>query len=213
VNTPSRLTPAQKELLLDLLEVEELFRDGRLAGGTIASHVMYKMANRRGRTLPAPVAGKVQADHVFVGVFARTVNRLVSAGLLRRRSVRDDFPGLPYQWGFARHGKRDKDIFLTDSGREAAVRLRERESLKPMPLVGPGPAAAGAPRIMSADSGAAVSSRGKGPAGTAKPLNLPQVQYFLKPKAPVRKPTQVLTGQFMVKFPDYTITYLYTKRV
>jgi hypothetical protein len=173
MSTSKTLTPLQSELLLDLLEVEELFRDGRLAGGTIASHVMYKMASRRGRTLPAPVAGKVQADHVFVGVFARAVSRLVSAGLVSRRSVRGDFAGLPYQWGFARHGKRDKDIFLTEEGRAAATNLREKES-------------------------AAAQPQG--------------IHYEIKPKVPARKPALVVTGQFLVRFPGYTVTYVYTKR-
>ncbi|MBM4354727.1 MAG: hypothetical protein FJ109_13225 [Deltaproteobacteria bacterium] len=192
-----RLSPTQKELLLDLLEVEELFRDGRLTGGTIASHAMYKMASRRGRTLPAPVAGKVQADHVFVGVFARAVNRLVSAGLLLRRSVRGDSLGLPYQWGFARHGKRDKDIFLTEEGREEALRLREKEAARQA-------AAAGTVRPQE---GTAPPVAEAGPASAS-----PIIQFTIKPKPPVRKPAQVVTGQFQVRFPGYTVTYVYTKR-
>lgn len=141
------LTKLEKELLLDLAEIEELFREGKLKGGTIRSHAMYKMATRRGKTLPAPVAGKVKADHVFVGTFTRTVNRLISRKLVYKRSVKGDFDGLPYQWGYARHGKKDKDVFLTDEGQKVVETLRKEASADEKPKALPSPPALTQPPV------------------------------------------------------------------
>jgi hypothetical protein len=126
-------TPLEKELLLDLLEVEDQFLGGKLQG-TVRSQVIYRMASRRGRTLPAPVPHKVQTDHRFLGVFTRTLGRLVSAGLVRSKAIGRKGAGLPYQWGFAHHDRRERDIFLTPEGRDLAQALRPEEPPAPKGL-------------------------------------------------------------------------------
>ena len=175
------LTKLEKELLLDLAEIEELFREGKLKGGTIRSHAMYKMATRRGKTLPAPVAGKVKADHVFVGTFTRTVNRLISRKLVYKRSVKGDFDGLPYQWGYARHGKKDKDVFLTDEGKEVAETLKQE--------------------VAEADKPKAL------PAAPALPPS-PPARYVY---APPCKANKKVIGRHTVPMGPHDVTYIYLK--
>jgi hypothetical protein len=120
-----KLTRLEEELLTDLFQVEEQFRAGNVETGTIRSKVMYRMASRRGKTRPAPVHGLVQADRVFKGTFTRTLNRLISRKLVQKRAVQtpNDYRGRNYQYGFAQHAKRDRDIFLTSVGRKLAAEL------------------------------------------------------------------------------------------
>lgn len=179
--TEKPLTKLEKELLLDLAEVEELFLEGKLKGGTIRSHAMYKMATRRGKTLPAPVAGKVKADHVFVGTFTRTVNRLISKKLVYKRSVKGDFDGLPYQWGYARHGKKDKDVFLTDAGKEVVETLLNEQQKADEPKALPLPPA-------------------------LPPM--PPVRYVY---APPCKANKKVTGRHTVPMGPHDVTYIYLK--
>ncbi len=121
-----RLTPLEEEFLLDMLVVQEQFQASQIPAGTIRSKVMFRMASRRGKTRPAPVHGLSEADRSFKSTFTRTVNRLLKKKLIHRRKVGlGDFHGLPYQWGYGRHGKRDSDIFLTDEGMTNANRLQE----------------------------------------------------------------------------------------
>ncbi len=176
------LTKLEKELLLDLGEIEEMFREGKLKGGTIRSHAMYKMATRRGKTLPAPVAGKVKADHVFVGTFTRTVNRLISRKLVYKRSVKGDFDGLPYQWGYARHGKKDKDVFLTDEGKDAVETLRKEAANVEKPKALPSSAPALPPT--------------------------PPVRYVYAPPCKVNKK---VVGRHKVRMGPHDVTYVYLK--
>jgi hypothetical protein len=120
-----RLTPLEEEFLLDMFIVQEQFQASQIPAGTIRSKVMFRMASRRGKTRPAPVHGLSEADRSFKSTFTRTVNRLLKKDLIHRRKVGlGDFHGLPYQWGYGRHGKRDSDIFLTDEGMAIAQRLQ-----------------------------------------------------------------------------------------
>lgn len=127
-------TPLEEELLLDLLVVQEQFQSSQIPVGTIRSKVMYRMASRRGKTRPAPVHGLSEADRTFKATFTRTVNRLLKKGLVQRRSVGlGDFHGLPYQWGYGRHGKRDRDVFLTEEGLAIATSLQAERSQETVP--------------------------------------------------------------------------------
>jgi len=194
-----RLTKTQRELLADLYEVEEAFGEGKLKGGTHRSHVMFRMADRRGRTRPAPVHGKKQSDSAFAGVFTRTVNGLVSRKMVRKRSIKDDFAGLPYQWGFANHAKKDKDIFLTDTGKEMAaelVREREMEATKAA-------AAKATPGRKSPSPGTST-----GPSVQAGPV---KVQYVPAPTGSKGSVPRV-TARHTVDMGGFTVTYFYTKK-
>lgn len=183
-------------MLADLYEVEELFMSGKLAGGTIRSHVMFRMATRRGRTRPAPVQGKVQSDSAFQGVFTRAVNRLISASAVRKRSIKGDFKGLPYQWGFARHGKQEKDIFLTEEGKEIARRFsEERENSsgppapKPIPLRAPPGPKPPTPQVREGTSG---------------------IEYTFVPK---RREMIKVIHRHPVKMRNFQVTYVYIRRM
>jgi len=117
------------EILRDLDAVQKEFLAGKVKAGTIRSKVLHRMASRRGRTMPAPEAGLTQTDHLLSGKFSRAVSRLVSMGLVAKKGVGDtETKSRPYQWGFARHAKRDHDLFLTRKGMEAAAQaVAERE--------------------------------------------------------------------------------------
>jgi hypothetical protein len=190
------LTKTEKEVLADLYEVEEAFADGSLKGGTRRSHVMFRMANRRGRTRPAPVHGKVQSDSAFSGVFTRTINRLVSRKLVRKLNIKDDFSGLPYQWGFANHAKRDKDICLTEEGRETGAPLAEERAQAPPQ---PAPAPAGTETTAQPNP--------QPPHQTGPPL----IQYFTPPHRAARHMSR-LVGRHTVDMGGFTVTYFYTKK-
>lgn len=193
------LTTMEKEVLADLYEVEEAFGDGSLTGGTRRSHVMFRMANRRGRTRPAPVHGKVQSDSAFSGVFTRTVNRLVSRKLVRKRSIKDDFSGLPYQWGFANHSKRDKDIFLTEKGQETGATLAEERNLE-------------ATRPDAAQVGKrAEPKRPPGQPQVPAQGGPPRIQYFTPPQNAARNLPR-LVGRHTVDMGNFTVTYFYTRK-
>jgi len=185
------LTKLERELLADLYEVEELFLRGKLTGGTIRSHVMYRMATRRGRTRPAPVHGLAKSDSAFAGVFTRTVNRLVSRKLVKKRSIKGDFAGLPYQWGFARHGRRDKDIFLTDKGREPARQLAlERE----------------ADQAVSGELAPRPEELPPPPSGPGRFA----ISYVYTPS---RKPGVKVTARHTVNMHGFKVTYVYVKEI
>ncbi len=143
-----KLTPLEEEFLLDLLQVQDQFQSSQIPAGTIRGKVMFRMAHRRGKTRPAPVHGLSEADGSFKSTFTRTLNRLVKRGFVERRPVGlGDFQGLPYQWGYGRHGKRDKDIFLSTEGRESALALRtSRTTVEPTPLPRATPRASAKPQ-------------------------------------------------------------------
>ncbi len=123
------LTPLEEEFLLDLAVVHEQFQASQIPAGTIRSKVMYRMAHRRGKTRPAPVHGLAETDRTFKATFTRVINRLLKRGLIQRRAVGlGDFHGLPYQWGYGRHGKRDQDIFMTETGLALAAELQAKRS-------------------------------------------------------------------------------------
>jgi len=141
-----KLTPLEEELLLDMLIVQEQFQASQIPAGTIRSKVMFRMANRRGKTRPAPVHGLSEADRTFKSTFTRTINRLLKKNLLQRRSVGlGDFHGLPYQWGYGRHGKRDKDVFLTEEGLAIATKLQSERGQEPRAKLSSSQPAAAAP--------------------------------------------------------------------
>jgi hypothetical protein len=180
-----KLTQTEEELLCDLVEVAELFDSGKLKGGTLRSHTLFRMASRRGKTRPAPVHGKTRTDSQFSGVFTRTVNRLISKKMIYTRDVRGDFDGLPYQWGFANHSKRGKDIFPTDEGKELGWSLIEqRQALEareqPLALEPPSPPAQAQPAFRF---------------------------VYTPPKRPKRR----CTGKAVFKMGRMTVTYFYMK--
>jgi hypothetical protein len=241
--TGKPLTDLEKELLADLYEVEEMFKSGRLRGGTLSSHVLYRMASRRGRTLPAPVHGKVQTDSGFSGVYARGVNRLISQGLVRKRSINDGFEGLPYQWGFANHGKKDKDIFLTEAGRELGRALSE-EREKRVAAATPPPPIATPPELVHQEpppprpAAAAEASppdgaqppaqppaqpiaQGPGPhmpgatidVQIGQPVPVPGAPGHVYALVPNMMPVNLVMASHNVDMGSHTITYVYTKKI
>ncbi len=204
--SPPRLTPLEEELLLDLLEVQTRFSAGDIPAGTIRSKVMYRMAHRRGKTRPAPVHGLTDADRVFKGTFTRTVNRLLSRKLIQRRAVgAGDFQGLPYQWGYARHARRDKDLFLTDEGRRVAEALKaaradEQTPAKPVAEVVPLPNGNAQPRpeIPVSAPPAPPSPAGTSPGGAAGPRT--------------GKPATQVHYQYTIRMPGMDVTYVVTRK-
>ena len=212
------LTRLEQELLIDLLEVEEHFFQGRLKSGTIRSHALYRMASRRGKTLPAPVAGKHKAHHTFVGVFTRTLNRLVSKKLARKRSIKDDFEGLPYQWGYGRHARKDSDIFLTEEGKRLARELlAEKAGDKPTKPVTPAPrlrllkGGGGKPPDRAADSDppapGPVTQQEPDPAAAAG-----GIEYIFRPSRSRMARKTEETGRFTLLMGPARITYVYTRK-
>lgn len=178
------LTQLESELLCDLVEVAELFESGKLKGGTLRSHTLYRMASRRGKTRPAPVHGKTRTDSRFSGVFTRTTNRLVSKKLVQKRDVHGDFDGLPYQWGFASHARRTKDIFPTEEGKTlgwSLIEQRQAQEEKEILALEPPPV----------------------PAQVQ-----PQFKYIYLPR---KLPSKRCTGRAVFKMGPMTITYFYMK--
>jgi len=207
--TERPLTKLEEELLADLYEIEEAFLAGRLKGATIRSQVLYRMASRRGKTLPAPVHGKVQTESAFAGVFTRTVNRLVSRKLVRQRSIRGDFSGLPYQWGFAAHGRRSKDIFLTDEGRRLAGELfQTRLKMAEQPDEKPEPSEPAEPAAGSRPPAVRTRRRVRQPVAMVPGTG---VGYLFLPARKKDERARV-THTHRVKFANHTVTYLYIRK-
>ncbi len=212
-----KLTPLEEEFLLDLMQVQDQFQSSQIPAGTIRGKVMFRMAHRRGKTRPAPVHGLSEADGPFKSTFTRTLNRLVKRGFVERRGVGlGDFQGLPYQWGYGRHGKRDKDIFLSTEGREVALALHaSRKAMEPTPLPTPKPQPASQP--LSTSTSPAPGQVLRIPAGRlADPRllyryqPLPGIQY-----AVVRNPTdtgpRVVLYQHTVAMPGFEVVYEITR--
>lgn len=206
------LTPLEEELLLDLATVQEQFQSSQIPAGTIRSKVMYRMASRRGKTRPAPVHGLSEADRGFKATFTRTINRLLKRGLIQRRSVGlGDFHGLPYQWGYGRHGKRDRDIFLTEEGLAVAEGLQAERKQETLP---PGKPQTAPPRAAAK----AVSKRTHGIPLPQLPSRLlysyaptPGVQYNVVLPAAIPGPLPLLY-RHAVKMTGFNVIYEVTAR-
>jgi hypothetical protein len=91
---------------------------------TLWSRVSYRLARPRGAERPSPVPGKWNVTDAFRSRFARAVRHLVSAGLLRRRSVRGGDPQRRFTLGYHLHNLRERDVFLTPAGKEWVTQNR-----------------------------------------------------------------------------------------
>ena len=184
--------PFELELIDELLKAHDAFLQGKLKPGTIRTQVLFRLASRRGRTLPAPEAGLTQTDHAFSGKFSRAISRLISLGLVERKAVGDRSEKLkPYQLGFARHAKRDRDIFLTPHGIELARSRAQAASPAPVP-----PHANAEPQ--PAPPGPGTPSASDGPQPTT-------VTYVSPPPKTPTPPHP--TSTFSVRMGQLTVTY------
>jgi hypothetical protein len=161
-NARGDLNAFEAELLRILGEELERFESGEWRlDATLYSRTGYRMAKKRGKTLPSPVPGKSNLDRGFRQRFRRVVDGLIKKGLIERRPIGG--PLYPNQEGYMRHAAKARDIFLTEAGRARSAELRKararpaateatqaRRSQRPaMEIVvtqGPSRAAAPAPR-------------------------------------------------------------------
>lgn len=121
-NEPSRF---ETELLEALGREQARFERGEMkTRGTLWSRVSFLLGKERGATRPAPEHGLFNLSDEFRSRFHRAVSRLVSAGLIRRRSIRPTEPHPIYIPGYHRHNVKNKDIFLSDAGK---AWLQERD--------------------------------------------------------------------------------------
>ena len=119
----------ETELLTSLAREQARFERGEWkASGTLWSRVSYLMAKRRGATLPSPVPRLHNINDEFRSRFHRAVSRLISAGLVRQRSIRPAAPHPNYIPGYHRHNVRDQDIFLSAAG-QAWVDARSKPTV------------------------------------------------------------------------------------
>jgi len=117
--------PFEAELLGTWAEEQARYERGEWDfHGTLWSRVSYRMARPRGADRPSPVPGKWNVTDAFRSRFSQAVRHLVSAGYLRRRSVRSGDPQRRFTLGYHLHNLRERDVFLTAAGKEWVAQNR-----------------------------------------------------------------------------------------
>ena len=120
----SHLTAFERELVLAFHRVQQRFERGELGPtSTVWSHVQYLVARPRGHLRPSPVPGKHNIERHFETRLRRAVDRLVRAGLLRRRRLDGYKRQFREQLGYKLHASRASDFVLTTRGRALAEQL------------------------------------------------------------------------------------------
>jgi hypothetical protein len=81
----------------------------------------------------SPVAGKKNIDRNFEVRVSKTLKRLVSQDLCTWRKVSTPEGPAKFALGYKNHKSRDRDIFLTESGSQAAEKILRTAGLMAEP--------------------------------------------------------------------------------
>jgi hypothetical protein len=129
-----KMSALAEELLTQIFDLQRRFSGGQWAfDGTIYSKCMFAVAKRHNKLRDAPVRGKKNVDRSFEQRVSKTLKRLVSQNLCEWRKTSAPEGPAKFALGYKRHKARDRDIFLTESGVEAAAEILRASGLMAEP--------------------------------------------------------------------------------
>ena len=133
-NKATALSAFQLELLVALYEQQSRYRSGDWSfDGTIWSRAAYRIASSHSALRPSPAAGRKNMSRTFETKLVQARQALKSRRLVKVKVIRPHDAPAAFSQGYKKHRAKNTDVFLTNTGLNAAEAYLRRQGMMAEP--------------------------------------------------------------------------------